>query len=117
MCVDDPVNIQELERAAHLAGSRIYVYVELDVGMQRCGVSDFEQVLYLARQIEQSEHLVFGGIQAYAGQLSHEEDVVKRNRRFTRSKHCFARKSVSGTASRHGERDQWSQHSDCRGKS
>ncbi|MBC8543600.1 alanine racemase [Bianquea renquensis] len=80
VCVDDPVNIQELERAAHLAGSRIYVYVELDVGMQRCGVSDFEQVLYLARQIEQSEHLVFGGIQAYAGQLSHEEDVVKRNR-------------------------------------
>lgn len=79
VCVDDPVNIQGLERAAQLAGSRLYVYVELDVGMQRCGVSDFERVLYLARQIQKSGHLVFGGIQAYAGQLSHEEDIVKRN--------------------------------------
>ncbi len=80
VCADDPVNIQELEKAAQLAGSRIYVYVELDVGMQRCGVSDFDQVLYLARQIEKSGYLEFGGIQAYAGQLSHEEDPVTRIR-------------------------------------
>ena len=72
--------LKELEKAAQLAGSRIYVYVELDVGMQRCGVSDFDQVLYLARQIEKSGYLEFGGIQAYAGQLSHEEDPVTRIR-------------------------------------
>ena len=85
VCVDDAGNAQDLENAARLAGSRIHVYIEVDVGMRRCGVSSFDQALGLARQILKSEHLVFGGIQAYAGQLSHEEDVARRMREIRRT--------------------------------
>ena len=71
VCVDDRGNISDLERAASLAGSTVYCLVEYEIGMERCGVSDNEQVLALAKFINECPHLVFDGIQAYAGHISH----------------------------------------------
>lgn len=75
VCVDDEENILALSRAARAAGSTIHVYVEYDIGMNRCGVSDAESFLRLASLINRSDNLTFDGIQAYAGQLSHETDT------------------------------------------
>jgi len=79
VCVDHEENVLALERAMEQAGdARLYLLVEFDVGMQRCGVETFEEVLELAKLIVAHPHLAFEGIQAYAGQLSHEDDAEKR---------------------------------------
>lgn len=72
VCVDTLENIHQLEQAAAWQGSTIHCLVEYEVGMGRCGVSTPAQCLTLARTIAECPHLVFDGIQAYAGHLSHE---------------------------------------------
>lgn len=78
VCVDQAKNILDLEKAAEAADSCIHIYIEFEVGMKRCGVEEFEDFYRLAKLVTECEHLSFDGIQAYAGQLSHEEDEVKR---------------------------------------
>lgn len=80
VCVDCQENIFALEQAAAAADSHIHVYVEFDVGMKRCGVTSMEAVAVLAKTVLAQPHLSFDGIQAYAGQLSHEFDSDKRKR-------------------------------------
>lgn len=78
VCVDDSENVAALASAAKNAGTMILCYVEYDIGMERCGVTEKEQVLALIRQIQSEENLLFTGIQAYAGHISHVEDVHQR---------------------------------------
>jgi len=78
VAVDNEENILEHSTAASAVGSTIYVLVEVDVGSNRCGVNTPSEVLGLAKQIRASEGLVFEGIQAYAGQLSHNPDFKER---------------------------------------
>lgn len=79
VCVDQLQNVLDLEQAMAQAGDgKLHLLVEYDVGMNRCGVSTREEFLALAKGISAQPHLVFEGIQAYAGQLSHEENGEKR---------------------------------------
>ena len=78
VCVDHKQNILDLEAAMAETGGTLYVTVEYDVGMGRCGVSTREEFVALAKLIDLQSHLEFEGIQAYAGQLSHEENGEKR---------------------------------------
>ena len=78
VCADNASNVSELSEAAQAYGSTIYVLVEIEIGMERCGVTTKEEVLALAQQISQSKGLVFEGFQAYAGQLSHNYDREAR---------------------------------------
>ncbi len=71
VCVDDKDNVTELERAAALADSTVHCLIEFEIGMRRCGVATKEEVAALAEHINACPHLVFDGIQAYAGHLSH----------------------------------------------
>ena len=80
VCVDGEDNIRILSRAAAAAGNTIHCLVEYEIGMQRCGVSTKEDVLHLAKLIQNSENLVFDGLQAYAGHISHVEDAGERLR-------------------------------------
>ena len=72
VCVDDLRNVDDLSEAASAVGSTIYVLVEIDVGMGRCGVNTPEEVFALAKRINESKGLVFEGFQAYAGNIQHE---------------------------------------------
>ena len=78
VCVDSEENILELEKAMALASSTLYCLVEYEIGMERCGVRHKEDVLRLASLIESCPHLVFDGIQAYAGHISHMVSAEKR---------------------------------------
>ena len=78
VCVDHKDNILALEAAMAAQEAKLFVLVEFDVGMKRCGVESFEEFLSLAKLVEAQPHLCFEGIQAYAGHLSHEEDTEKR---------------------------------------
>ena len=71
VCADNAQNIHCLSKAAQAAGTQLRVLVELEVGMRRCGVDTREEALTLARQIINAEGLVFEGLQAYTGNLSH----------------------------------------------
>lgn len=78
VCVDNADNIIALEHAVSSAGNRLSCLIEYDVGMNRCGVHSCEEVLALAKIIAECPSLEFSGIQAYAGNLAHEEDVQHR---------------------------------------
>lgn len=81
VCVDDAENISAISRAAAACGNTVHCLVEYDIGMERCGVTTKEEVAVLAKYIQSRDNLVFDGIQAYAGHLSHTEDLTERKER------------------------------------
>jgi D-serine deaminase-like pyridoxal phosphate-dependent protein len=76
--VDSAQQVSELGAAATANGVTIGVLVEVDVGMQRCGVSPGEPVLTLARSIQDTRGLSFDGLQAYEGHLVTLPDAAER---------------------------------------
>ncbi len=80
VAVDDPDNISALSNAASEIGSTVYVLVEIDVGMKRCGANTPDEVLDLAGKIVDSKGLVFEGFQAYEGHLQNRPDIEDRRR-------------------------------------
>jgi len=78
VCVDDPVQIALLEEAAEATGGRIEALVEIDVGMERCGIAPGPPAVALAERIAGSRHLVFGGLQAYHGRAQHLRRAEER---------------------------------------
>jgi D-serine deaminase-like pyridoxal phosphate-dependent protein len=72
LCVDDPLQIDDLDDAAAESGvDNLFVHVEVDMGGNRCGVEPGEPALELARRIGDSRHLRFAGLQAYHGSAQH----------------------------------------------
>ena len=71
VCVDDAGNVKELEAAARAARAKLDVFVELEVGMGRCGVAPGEPALALARAVAACANLRFAGLQAYNGRAQH----------------------------------------------
>ncbi len=81
LAVDQSENIRELSEAASAAGVTMRCLVEVNVGMNRCGVEPGEPVLQLARQIAESPGLVFAGLQAYEGHLQNVMPFEERKAR------------------------------------
>ena len=80
VAVDNSKNIADLEIAASFQKATIHCMVEYEIGMNRCGVQTPEAVYVLVQEIDKCQHLLFEGIQAYAGNLSHEKDDAIRKR-------------------------------------
>jgi D-serine deaminase-like pyridoxal phosphate-dependent protein len=78
VCVDNADNVAQMSRAAHDAGVTVGVLVEVDVGMNRCGVPPGEPALALARQVHGSPGLRFVGLQGYDGHLQMLADAAER---------------------------------------
>ena len=71
VCVDDAGKVKDLEAAARATGAKLDAYVELEVGMGRCGVAPGEPALALARVVAACANLRFAGLQAYNGRAQH----------------------------------------------
>ncbi len=69
VCADDEDNVAQLSRAMVEAGATLGVLVEVEIGMNRCGVDPGEPALALARTIHASPGLRFDGLQGYDGHL------------------------------------------------
>jgi len=80
VCVDHPLQVDQLALAAAEAGAEIAVYVELDVGGNRCGVSAPKEAVALVRQISAHPALHFAGLQAYHGRAQHLREPDERAR-------------------------------------
>src|SRR5216684_7339915 len=78
VCVDDPVQIADLEAAAGEAGVTLPVHVEINMGGNRCGVEPGEPALALARLVADASHLRFAGLQAYHGSAQHLRGWAER---------------------------------------
>jgi D-serine deaminase-like pyridoxal phosphate-dependent protein len=71
VCADDVGQVSALNMAAGDAGITLPVYVEVNMGGNRCGVEPGEPALDLARHIAEAPHLAFAGLQAYHGSAQH----------------------------------------------
>ncbi|WP_207538345.1 DSD1 family PLP-dependent enzyme [Sabulicella rubraurantiaca] len=78
VCADDAAQVAAIEAAAEVAGVRIPVLVEIDVGAARCGVEPGPPAVELAERIAASRHLQFGGLQAYHGSAQHIRSPEQR---------------------------------------
>lgn len=81
VCVDDASNASDLGRAATAAGTTIGALVEVDIGMQRCGVEPGEQAVALAKHVAATPGLRFVGLQGYDGHLQMLPDATERRRK------------------------------------
>jgi D-serine deaminase-like pyridoxal phosphate-dependent protein len=71
VCADDKGQVDALAVAAGEAGVTMPVYVEVNMGGNRCGVEPGEPALDLARHVVDRPHLAFAGLQAYHGSAQH----------------------------------------------
>src|SRR5271166_4943543 len=71
VCADDVGQVRALDTAAGEAGVTLPVYVEVNMGGNRCGVEPGEPALDLARHVAEAPHLAFAGLQAYHGSAQH----------------------------------------------
>jgi D-serine deaminase-like pyridoxal phosphate-dependent protein len=78
VCVDHADAVRALEAAMAAEGARIDVYIEVDVGANRCGVPASADVVALARAVADSPHLRFAGLQGYQGSAQHARSAEDR---------------------------------------
>jgi len=67
LAVDQAQNVAALSEAACAKGVQLGVLVEVNTGLNRCGVAPGEAALQLAQLVDRSPGLVFTGLQGYEG--------------------------------------------------
>jgi D-serine deaminase-like pyridoxal phosphate-dependent protein len=78
VCVDDARVIAQLARACEQADTQLDIYIELDVGHNRAGVSDVPAVVALGHAINAQGRLSLRGLHAYFGSAQHRRTVPER---------------------------------------
>jgi len=81
VAVDEAANAAALSAAAVTAGSTLGIMVEVDTGMDRCGVDDAADCLAVARQVMDLPGLRFEGITGYEGHCTLTPDTELRHER------------------------------------
>ena len=81
VAVDEAANAAAHSAAAVAAGSTLGIMVEVDTGMDRCGVDTARDCLALARQVTDLPGLRFEGITGYEGHCSLTPDSDLRHER------------------------------------
>lgn len=78
VAVDNPANVAALAEAAVAAGLELGVVIEVDVGMQRCGVTPGEAAAELARVIDRTPGIRLCGLMGYEGHCVNIRDFAQR---------------------------------------
>ncbi len=78
VATDDPANLRDLARAASAQGVTLDVLIEVNTGMNRCGVEPGEGAVALAKIAANLPGIRFRGIQAYEGHLVNVADADER---------------------------------------
>jgi D-serine deaminase-like pyridoxal phosphate-dependent protein len=71
LCFDAPDQVEAASRVARDFGVMLGGLVEIEVGMERCGVAPGRDAASLARRIAGAPNLKFRGLQAYHGRAQH----------------------------------------------
>jgi len=78
LCFDAHAQVTATSQAAVEAGVTLHGLVEIDVGMQRCGVASPAEAVSLAKAIDAAPGLAFRGLQAYHGTAQHLPGPAQR---------------------------------------
>lgn len=78
VCIDDASNLRQLAVICDEEAGHIDVYIEIDVGQNRCGVEHAAAAVELAREVMSYPCLTLMGLQAYAGSAQHRRGVPER---------------------------------------
>lgn len=78
VCVDHAQQVADLAAATAAHGSRLAVFIEIDIGQGRCGVADAPAVLRLLDTLALHPQLHFAGLQAYHGGVQHVRSHADR---------------------------------------
>ena len=78
VAVDDPHNVDQLSATAEVKGVTLRVLIEVNTGMDRCGVEPGQPTLDLARHILQSKGLKFEGLMGYEGHTVAKPSLTER---------------------------------------
>ncbi|TYC67785.1 DSD1 family PLP-dependent enzyme [Stappia sp. BW2] len=78
VCVDDLANVADLSEAAVKHGTTLEVFIEIDCGAGRCGVTTSDAVVEIAKAVDAASNLKFTGIQAYQGAMQHIDSFEAR---------------------------------------
>lgn len=78
IAVDNPLNVKALSRAATARGIELGLLVEVDLGMNRCGVGPGKPGLDLTRKVLACQGLEFKGLMGYEGHVVGTRDQAKR---------------------------------------
>ena len=76
--VDHAQQVIWLQQAAGAAGVSLDVYVEVNVGANRCGVEPGEEAVALALLVDKNKPLRFAGLQCYQGAAQHMREPAQR---------------------------------------
>lgn len=78
VAVDRPENLRQISAAAKFMGSTVHVLVEVNVGLNRCGVEPGPAALSLARLAVDLPGIRFLGVMGYEGHTVTEIDPARR---------------------------------------
>ena len=78
VCVDTLRGIEQLARACDRASATLDVYIELDVGHNRAGVTEVSDVVALGRAVVSHPPLTLRGLHAYLGSAQHRRAIAER---------------------------------------
>ena len=78
VAVDNAENVQEISLAARSKGVVIRILVEVNIGMNRCGVEPGKAALDLAQLVQKSPNLKFEGLMGYEGHTVANPDRIER---------------------------------------
>ncbi|HEX4585586.1 MAG TPA: DSD1 family PLP-dependent enzyme [Burkholderiaceae bacterium] len=78
VCVDNADVARQLASVCEAEEARVEVYVDVDLGQNRCGVGTAEQAIELARILVSSPTLEFMGLHAFSGLIQHRRGVPER---------------------------------------
>lgn len=81
VCVDHVAHLEPLSQAAQERGTTVSVLVELDIGMQRVGVTIGPEARRLIDETQQCPGVEFAGVMAYEGHLLTISDPNEKRRR------------------------------------
>lgn len=76
--VDHPAQVRALAAAARAGDAVLDVYVEVNVGANRCGVEPGRDAVRLAQLVADSAPLRFAGLQCYHGSAQHLREPAQR---------------------------------------
>jgi D-serine deaminase-like pyridoxal phosphate-dependent protein len=88
LAVDSRRGVEVISAAADRAGTVIGAFVDVDIGLARCGVHDPDQAVELGRRIVGSPRLRLEGIMGYEGRL--RADNSERGQRIDRARASLA---------------------------
>ena len=102
VAVDNAENVQAISEAAAAKGATVRMLVEVNIGMDRCGVEPGKPALELAEQIHRSPNIVFEGLMGYEGHTVAKPDRSERDtntreamQRLVAAKHYLEKHSVA----------------------